>query len=349
MLTGRNDMSDSPKNMNIVYFSSDLFAEPCGVSITSLFENNKDFEQITVFIVEDKISDENKHRFDTLAQQYGREIKFISMPVPQIFFEDERFTIDSLGHTFGRMIVGQLLPENIGRVLCMDSDMLVVDSLQELWMTDLTEYYLAGVDSAPGTAMMEKTLKIEPGTLYCNGGLFLINLDKVRQDNIEKKYVEYIKDVFDAGSSLGAYEEEVMNKCCYPKVYRLSPRYNYMTVNIVMDYDSFVKFRGAVNYYTKSEMENAQAKPAIIHAINTFYVRKRIWEKNSDSPYADEYIKYRKKTLWGALPPIEAKRTAKQVIMKNMWHILPRSLSFKLAAFVRNEIRPQLAKKRDDE
>lgn len=342
-------MDASSNKMTAVYFSSNLFAEPCGVSIASLFENNKDFDKITVYIVEDKISEENKNRFDALAKQYGREIEFISMPDPKVFFDDERFTLSSLGHTFGRMIVGQLLPENVGKVLCMDSDMLVIDSLQELWTTDLKEYYLAGVDSAPGTAMMEKTLKIEPGTLYCNGGLFLINLDKVRKDKIERKYVQYIKDVFDSGDSLGAYEEEVMNKCCYPRVYRLNPRYNYMTVNIVMDYESFVKFRGAVNYYTKSEMENAQAKPAIIHAINTFYVRRRIWEKNSDSPYADEYIKYRKMTLWGTLPPIETKRTVKQIAMKNMWHIVPRSISFKLAAFVRNEIRPRLAKKRDDE
>lgn len=337
------------RNITVVYISSDLFAEPCGVSIASLFENNKDFETITVYIVEDKISKINKERLYALANKYKRCIKFIKMPIPETFFDDNRFTVKTLGHTFGRMIIGQLLPENIDKVLCLDSDMLVLGSLMELWNTELDDYYLAGVDSAPGIAMMKKILRIKPGTLYCNGGMFLINLTKIRQDNIEEKYVKYIKNVFDSGSLLGAYEEEVMNKCCYPKILRLDPRYNFMTVNIVMDYDSFIKFRGAVNYYSKEEIESAKKNPLIIHAINTFYIRKRIWEKDSDSPYAEVYVQYREKTMWGTLPQIQAKRTFKQKLMKEIWHVMPKKMSFVIAAFARNNIRPLLSKKRDDE
>lgn len=122
------------------------------------------------------------------------------------------------------MIVGKLLPETVKRVI----------------------YYVAGVDSAPGIKMMEKTLKIEPGTLYCNGGLFLMNLEAIRRDEIETRYVNYTKKVFDEGGALGAYEEEVINKCTYPRLLRLPPAYNLMTVNLVMGYQSFIRFRGAV-------------------------------------------------------------------------------------------------------
>lgn len=337
------------KDLAVAFFTSDMFAETCGVAIVSLFESNKEFDTITVFIIEDHISTENKERFKHLARKYDRKINFISMPDTQTFFNDERFTIKSLGHTFGRMIVGQLLPQNLDKVLCMDSDMLVVDSLESLWNENLTDYYVAGVDSAPGIAMMRKTLDIEPGTLYCNGGLFLCNLKSIREDYVEQQYVEYIKDVFSRGKTLGAYEEEVINKVCYPKVLRLHPRYNLMTVNLVMSYDEFVAFRGVVNWYSKEEMAEAISNPAIIHAINTFYVRKRIWEKDSDSPYADEYCHYRNLTEWGRLPQIITKRSIKQKAMKQVWHILPKRITFKIASFVRNEIRPLLAVKRDDE
>ena len=46
--------------MNIVYYSSDLFSEMCGVAIQSLCENNKDADDINIYVVEDNISDENK-------------------------------------------------------------------------------------------------------------------------------------------------------------------------------------------------------------------------------------------------------------------------------------------------
>ena len=36
--------------MNIVYYSSDLFSEMCGVAIQSLCENNKDADDINIYV-----------------------------------------------------------------------------------------------------------------------------------------------------------------------------------------------------------------------------------------------------------------------------------------------------------
>ena len=61
---------------SVAYFVSDLYAEPCGVSICSLFESNKGFEDIVVFIIEDNISSENKARINNLGKAYRRRIFF---------------------------------------------------------------------------------------------------------------------------------------------------------------------------------------------------------------------------------------------------------------------------------
>lgn len=337
------------KNLTAIYFASDMFAEPCGVSLASLFESNRDFDTITVYIMEDKMSPCSRLRLEQIARNYGRTLHFLAMPDPGTYFGDPRFTPQTLGHTFGRMIVGSCLPHCVERVLCLDSDMLVLDSLLELWNTDMAGCYVAGVDSAPGEAMMKKTLHMEPGSLYCNGGLLMMDLAAVRRDGMEEKYRAYITRVFDEGGSLGAYEEEVINRCCDGHMLRLHPRYNLMTVNLVMEYDEFVRFRGAVNYYTRQEMDEAVKSPAVLHAINTFYIRKRYWEKDSDSPYADRYLHYRALTPWAQEPQICTKRSLKQRLMKDVWHWVPKKTAFFLAAFVRNEIRPRLTKKRDDE
>ena len=46
----------------VVYCSSDLFSEVCAVAMTSLFENNKHFKSISVFVIDDAISEKNKKR-----------------------------------------------------------------------------------------------------------------------------------------------------------------------------------------------------------------------------------------------------------------------------------------------
>ena len=49
------------------------YAMPCGVCVTSLFENNKD-EEITVYVLEKGLTGDNKEKFRTLAADYGQRV-----------------------------------------------------------------------------------------------------------------------------------------------------------------------------------------------------------------------------------------------------------------------------------
>ena len=53
--------------MNIIYSSSDAYSELAGVSITSLFENNKNIDDIEVYIIDNGISEKNKEHFHKIA------------------------------------------------------------------------------------------------------------------------------------------------------------------------------------------------------------------------------------------------------------------------------------------
>lgn len=48
--------------MNVAYHSSDLFSSVLAVSMVSIMENNKDMDDITFFVLEKQISEENKQR-----------------------------------------------------------------------------------------------------------------------------------------------------------------------------------------------------------------------------------------------------------------------------------------------
>ena len=60
-------------------------------------------------------------------------------------------------------------------------------------------------------------------------------------------------------------------------------------------------------------------------------------------------MKYRKLTPWATEPAMSVNSTFKQRIQKDIWHCMPRFMAIKAANFVRNEVRPRLEKKRDDE
>ena len=171
--------------MNVAYHSSDAYARILAVSIASLFENNKSCDEITVYIIERGITDENKSALDSIAQKYSRSIIYI--PMPDINVKEDlqlkkvkkKWIFDS----YCRLYLDDLLPESIDKVLYLDSDVLVTDSLQELWNTDLRNHVAAGVKDCINKKYYE-LLGIKEGAHYCNSGVILINLQKWREEHL---------------------------------------------------------------------------------------------------------------------------------------------------------------------
>lgn len=63
--------------MNIVYHASDSFAKVTGTSIVSIFENNKDIDEINVYVIEKNFTEDNKKKMEQLADKYNRRIIFM--------------------------------------------------------------------------------------------------------------------------------------------------------------------------------------------------------------------------------------------------------------------------------
>ena len=77
--------------MNIVYASDDNYAEIMGVSMLSLFENNKDTSEIVVYVLDSQIRNDNKQKLQQIADIYNRQLNFISIQkiyqIIKIFFQ----------------------------------------------------------------------------------------------------------------------------------------------------------------------------------------------------------------------------------------------------------------------
>lgn len=333
----------------VVYCSSDLFSEVCAVAMTSLFENNKHFKSISVFVIDDAISEKNKKRINSIAKKYSRNVVFIPLPVASEFYGDERFNLKSLGHTYARMILGDIIPTEVERIISLDSDTMVLGKIDELWNTEMGDHPIAGVDDCMGKVALVKTQHLPANCAHCNAGMFLIDLSIWRKENWTNKFFLYMKGLFDKGIALGGYEEEVMNKLLHKRMLVLPPKFNLMTLEQVLSYKEIWKFRQPVHYYTEKEIQEAKNHPVITHTTNFFYIRKRIFEEGSDHPQRKNYVKYRKLTPWATEPAMSMNSTFKQRIQKNIWHWMPRFMAIKVANFVRNEVRPRLEKKRDDE
>lgn len=324
--------------MNIIYYSSDFFAEMLGMSMLSLCKNNQTAETIHIYVVEDKISDTNKKRLQEIADQYNRNLIFLKMPSQEEAFPGVDM---NLGRTYARMILGDILPMEVDRVLSCDSDTLFMDNIESMYHTALEGCGIAGVYDCVGEAVQKKLLHSDSSMKYCNAGVYLIDLNMWRKENITSQLLD---KALEFGGGLYFLEQDLINIVFKGKIKLLHPRYNMLTSIYYFDYEEVIKMKRPMSYYEKTLIDEAKERPAILHATTCFYIKKRMWVENSDHPYAKFYQDFRIESPWRDEPQIKDGRKKRKQIYAQFWHCMPRSMAVLLAALTINYIRPIYAK-----
>lgn len=86
-----------------------------------------------------------------------------------------------------RVCYGKLLPESVDRVIQLDVDTIVEDSLQPIWEVDLTDKWFAAV---PETLSRYKPF----GDVYYNIGVAVFNLAQIRRDGVEDALILWLNN-----------------------------------------------------------------------------------------------------------------------------------------------------------
>ena len=61
----------------VVYSSDNNYVQHTGVSILSLLDNNRHFKDISIYVIDNEISKDNKEKLVEICRSYKRKIIFI--------------------------------------------------------------------------------------------------------------------------------------------------------------------------------------------------------------------------------------------------------------------------------
>lgn len=213
--------------MDILYSSSDSYAFLTGISILSLLENNRECDAIHIYIMDNHISDINKNKLIEVVKEYRRDISFVPMPDMKELTGQEIDTRRWNISTFGRLYMASALPETVHKVLNIDCDTIIVDTIEPLWNTDMTGKVFGGMLECINDRYRRNVGKND-GDYYLNGGIVFLNLDEVRVGNYERKFTDYITKY---GSSLAYLDQDVLNGVVeQEKKVKLPMRYNTLSI-----------------------------------------------------------------------------------------------------------------------
>lgn len=106
----------------------------------------------------------------------------------------EKFVVRSHWNTsvYYKMFFPILVPQNIEKLLYLDTDMLVINPLKELYGTDLEGFTLAAVYD--NYVKIQPDLDIMEEGKYFNSGMMLINIKKWNIEQISQKAISFLQN-----------------------------------------------------------------------------------------------------------------------------------------------------------
>lgn len=173
--------------------------------------------------------------------------------------------------TYLRLALPELLPET-ARILYMDADILVRESLRAVWETPMEKMALAAVRGAVNLSDKWEwnsgreywhLLEGQRGN-YINAGVTLLNLEEIRSRGLKKSWDEL------ARQRLYYQDQDILNITCKGAISYLPLKYNRLAYMPQEEYHRFVE----EGLCTQEEYQQAMNAPAIIH-----YAGDKPWKR----------------------------------------------------------------------
>lgn len=275
--------------VNIVTAADAAYVPHVGAMLHSLFERNPDLNFSIYFLRRTGLDTDHIAKLSAVCRTFGasftdREVDgalLAGLPVGGWYVEEAWY----------RVFIPGILPE-INRVLWLDADVIVLDSIKALWQTDLGDCSLA---ACPNALLYQArhtvaALGVKDRSRYFNTGVLLLDLNRMRREKSEialreaaTKYREWIKFA----------DQDVLNAVYYENYKRLPLYWNVLT-------HSYINVPETLRVHGKAEYTEAMRSPRIVHF--TGRTSKKPWSARCGHPYRYAYLHHRAAAGW---PPPE--------------------------------------------
>ena len=224
----------SDKNtLHICYAVDDNFVDMCCASIYSIIRRKDPDTKIQFYILGDKITKGNQ--FGVFKNIDNIDAIVVSGDAKQII--DPRIVVKRTGYaTYLRMIIPKLkIFSNVEKVLYIDSDIFAIRDIYNLYHYSLDGYSIGMVKDAVevvrSTTCDYPWPEYEHHDWFCNAGLILMDLDKLRMYNYADKWIQEARMIQDDLHN----DQTIINKVNHYDCKLLPPTFQ-------IPYHNFVRF-----------------------------------------------------------------------------------------------------------
>lgn len=255
----------------------------CAAMLHSLLATHPDGEVRVEYLHGRDTSASGRRRLAAMVAEMGGEIAFHQ--VPDAWVEGLPVKGFTGKATWYRIFLDELFPD-VDRLLYLDLDLLVLDSLVPLWRMPMEGHVLAAVTNVPLPNQRPYTERPElGGDEYFNAGVLLLDMTVIRREQIGERLRSF--SVRNA-ERLVWRDQDALNEVLHDRRLALHPRWNCM--------NSVMHFEWAVDYFDEGQLTEAREHPAVRHFEGP--ARNKPWHLLCDPESHRQYREHRSQTPW---------------------------------------------------
>lgn len=254
--------------INLCFVTDDGYAMPTGVTIYSIYKNRNLKNKYAVYILGKDISDENKNQLKKLDCENFKIhlIDCVGEDYSNLYLPGIPATPTSIYKFFIPNILS-----DIDRVLYLDGDIIVKNDLEELYKLNLGDNYIGAVKDSIG---LSNKKYLDGNYSYINSGVMLMDLDKMRRNDIPNKLLEYRKTGYNK-----FMDQDAFNYVLKGKILQLPFKYNTQlnVISTAIGLNRDYTVENIVKYWKITE-DVASFSDIFNHSLILHYTRAKPWK-----------------------------------------------------------------------
>lgn len=304
-------------NLDVLYQSDNNYAVVTSVSIISLLENNQDIDELTVHLVDGGITKDNLKNIKSIIGRYGRTIDIIDGKAIEDRLKDLNCRPYKGSYvTYYKLLTYNTIKTKAGRVLMLDGDILVMQSLRELCTIPLDGYIMAEAIDPYMPDYLKKGIGMIGARSYYSAGVMLINQKEWKRQKCEERIVNHWKNV--KNDYLFA-DQDITNILFGDAIKELHIKYNFYSKNFMIH-----PYERLLMKIKKDMLEDVKKSGAVcVHCIDESW-RSRPWFKGNEHTMNKEWGMYLDMTPWKGWKRLDTKLNKYHKIDEIFYRSLPR-------------------------
>lgn len=277
------------------------FAIPLAVSLASL-EGASHADSVKVHVLHPGLDSATRQRIETGLSAIN--VSWVALDDNVV--QGASYSSFLSSASLYRLLLADLLPPGIERVIYLDADTLVIDSLSAMYQADLDENVIGAIRDADspwaagtlGTAWRE--LALEPSSHYFNSGVLLIDIPRWRHEDVGTRCLELLRQFRPRWG-----DQDALNTVLAGRWLELPRRWNLQTPELTGYSPGWALWR--------SKVEAAIADPAVIH----FTGRDKPWHPATTHPRAEDWLRWLDRTAWSGWRPTLRKESLLEAMARS--------------------------------